>query len=406
MNFRGLLLTLALVFMEWLDFSLYLYLAKSVFAVEFFSKDSQSLMLSFAVFAAAYLARPVGGWLFGRKADQSGRRSPMVFSAALIGLSTLGICFLPGYSVLGAWAAWGLLLFRIGQAMALGGEMNSSVFFVEHFEKRPLFAGSLIAVASALGMFFGGALAAIIQWLAWDGLWRAVFFLLGCFSLWICLLRKELEESPEFLNQSPGGNDRWQNYAAGIINIAAVAGFVSVSVYICNVFWVSFAIDQGLMSANVCAWTGAFAQLIAAFLALPIVFLSKEKQVYALMKTSMLSMAIVAPVLFYSTVHGLLVYALLSVLGYAIADSLLCASLFYLLYLQLPVQFRCRGVSFMWGLAASVGAIALPFAQKAVYTGHFWLPPAFVTLMSLSSFFILQRSRFKTAGLYSNIMEI
>lgn len=167
MKQKALILVLALVFLEWLDFSLYLYLAKSVFAAKFFPLSVYSLELTFALFAAAYFARPVGGWLFGRKADLSGRRNPMVFSAALMGLATLGIALLPGYAQIGLWATWGLLLLRMAQGLALGGEINTSaMFLVEHHPQRPLLAGSLVAAGGAFGMFIGSALATLLQYIS------------------------------------------------------------------------------------------------------------------------------------------------------------------------------------------------------------------------------------------------
>lgn len=71
MRRSSLIIVLALVFLEWLDFSLYLYMAKSVFANAFFPPSAYSLTLSFALFATAYLARPVGGYQFASDA-QSG----------------------------------------------------------------------------------------------------------------------------------------------------------------------------------------------------------------------------------------------------------------------------------------------------------------------------------------------
>lgn len=387
-----IILALMLVFLEWMDFSLYLYLAKSVFALEFFPATSQNLMLSFAVFAAAYLARPLGGWLFGRRADKRGRREPMMYSAALMGLSTLGICLLPGYAAIGSWAAWGLLFFRIGQGLALGGEMNTSaMFLVEHHRSRRLFAGSLMAASGAMGMFAGGALAALIQWFAVPGLWRLAFALLGFLSLLLCCLRKQLQESPEFLQKSSALQPHWQSHWRGIVNIAAVAAFVSVFVYLCNVLWVSFAIDMKVMAKTYCVWAGALAQLSSALLALLIAFFCRDKQVTGLLKLSMLLMIFVAPLLFYSTAHGRLPLLFLSLAGYALANGLLCASLYYFLYLQLPVHVRCTGVSLVWGLAASAGATSLPIAQQAITQGRYAFPAIMVSLVAFAAWMALQR---------------
>ncbi|WP_051555251.1 MFS transporter [Legionella fairfieldensis] len=391
MKQSALFLVLALVFLEWLDFSLYLYLAKTVFADLFFPPSSYSLTLSFALFAAAYLARPVGGWLFGREADLSGRRKPMVFSAALMGVATLGICLLPGYAQIGVWATWGLLVLRMAQGLALGGEINTSaMFLVEHHPHKPLLAGSLVAASGALGLFMGGAMAALLQYGELSAMWRVVFALVAAISLWVCRLRKRLPESPEFHQNSISLNEVWQIHWRGLLNIAIIGAFVSVTVYLCNVFWVSFATDKQLWSKTQCAWTGSLAQLASAVLALPMAYFSKPHQAFRLMQISMLLVSLVAPLLFYFTFHAQPLFVLIALLGYAVANALICASLYYYLYLQLPAQCRCRGVSTVWALAASLGAASLPVAEQAIQQGVFWLPGFLVNMVALLSLIFLR----------------
>lgn len=391
MKKSGLFLVLALVFLEWLDFSLYLYLAKSVFADSFFPPSSYSLTLSFALFAAAYFARPVGGWLFGREADLSGRRNPMVFSAALMGLATLGICVLPGYAQLGIWATWGLLILRVAQGLALGGEINTSaMFLVEHHPNKPLVAGSLVAASGALGMFMGGATATLLQYSELPWAWRLVFALVAIISLWVCRLRKRLSESPEFQKNQRSVKSLWQSHWRGVLNIAVAGAFVSVTVYMCNVYWVSFAIDKQVWSKTQCAWIGSLAQLLSALLALPIAYFSKPKYAYRLMQTSMLIISLAAPLLFYFTMHYMIIGILLAVLSYAFANALLCASLYYFLYLQLPAQYRCRGVSTVWAIAASFGAVSLPVAEQVVNLGALWFPGFLVSTVAILSVVFLR----------------
>lgn len=389
-------LVLALVFLEWLDFSLYLYLAKSVFSLEFFPSSAYSLMLSFALFAAAYLARPLGGWIFGRKADLTGRRQPMLWSSGLMGLATLGICFLPGYEQAGIWATWGLLCLRALQGLALGGEINTSaMFMVEHHPKAPLMAGSLVAASSALGMFIGGAIAATLQYSTLAGAWRGVFALVGLCSLLVCFLRSNLEESPEFSFESAIQAPNWRVYADGLVNIALVAAFISVTVYLCNIYWVSFAIDQGLASRTFCTWTGALAQLVAASLALIFAWFARPVHTFRLMTLSMALVSFVAPLLFYFTSHHYLIGTLVMIAGYALANAMFSSCLYYFLYTQLPAQYRCRGVSTVWAIAASLGAISLPLASQCVSVGARWFPGALVTLIALVSLYYLWGARFK-----------
>ncbi|KTD35368.1 proline/glycine betaine transporter-like protein [Legionella moravica] len=394
MNRKALLVVIALVFLEWLDFSLYLYLAKSVFAKLFFPPSEYSLMLSFALFATAFLARPLGGWLFGRSADGFGRRTPLIFSAALMGMATIGIALLPGYEVIGISATWGLLLLRIAQGLALGGEINNSaMFLVEHQSNKPLIAGSFVAASGAAGMFLGGATAALVQSTPGTGLWRIIFVLVGLISLWVCGLRKKLTESPEFVaDRSPISQiirEEWP----GIMNITIMGAFVSVTVYICNAFWVSYATDQGLGSPVACAWAGSMAQLMSALLALPIARYTPPSKVLWLLRNSMIAAFFGAPVLFWFTAQDSVAGVMLGLVLYILANGFLCSALYYFLYLQLPAQYRCRGVSTVWAISASLGAISLPVAEQAHLHDMTWIAPVWVSFIALMSYLFLSRGR-------------
>lgn len=384
MKKSALLLVLALVFLEWLDFSLYLYLAKSIFASQFFPASSFSLTLSFGLFTVAYFARPLGGWLFGGRADNFGRRSPMIASSALMGFATIAICLLPSYAQIGLWAAWGLLILRALQGLALGGEINTSaMFLVEHHPKRPLLAGSFVAASGAAGMFTGAAFAALLSFSGFDNAWRLVFALIGGLSLWVCCLRKQLKESPEFKKHKSLPITHWWLYWRGLWHIAVAGLFVSVSVYMCNVFWVSFAIDNALWGKTQCVWIGALAQLASALLALPIAWFSKPFWAQGLMRLSMMIMIATAPVLFYCTNNHCLIGVIVALMGYVLANGLLCAALYYFLYQQLPALCRCQGVSLVWAIAASIGTISLPLSQQAISYGLTWFPGALVSLIAI-----------------------
>lgn len=390
MKKNALILVLSLIFLEWLDFSLYLYLAKLVFAKQFFPNASNSLMLSFALFAAAYFARPIGGWLFGQRADQNGRRKPMIFSAALMGVATLGICALPTFDQIGLWSTGLLLLFRLAQGLALGGEINTSaLFLIEHHQKKTLIVGGLIAASSALGMFFGGAIASFISYFDLTNFWRFVFGTVGFLSLWVCRLRKQLTESPEFLAQTQHPQtEYWRDYRAGIINIMLLGAYVSTMVYLCNVLWVSYAMDQGLWGHAACTIIGAVAQLLSALFSIPIAIWNKANHAYGLMRRSMLLLIIAAPLLFWGTKAMVLPAVLLGLVSYVLGNALICSSMYYLLYLQLPVSLRCRGVSTFWAIAASLGASALPLSEHLLTKGLWYVPALIVSGIAMVSFMI------------------
>lgn len=396
MNKKALFVVVALVFLEWLDFSLYLYLAKSVFAHDFFPPSEYSLVLSFALFATAFLARPLGGWFFGKSADSHGRRTPLIVSAAMMGTATIAIALLPGYEILGLAATWGLLILRIAQGLALGGEINNSaMFLVEHQSHNPLVAGSYIAASGAAGMFLGGAIAAALQMIQIDWLWRVIFVLVGLVSLKVCSLRKKLTESPEFrANQTKITKILIEEWP-GLINIAIIGVFVSVTVYVCNAYWVSYATDQGVWSPAGCAWAGSIAQLLSALLALPIARMVSPSKAQLLFRNSMITAFFGAPLLFLFTASAYLPGILLGLGLYVLTNGLLCSAMYYLLYLQLPAKYRCRGVSTVYALAASVGAISLPLVEQANLHHMPWFAPFWVSFIAFMAYLFIFRGRLR-----------
>src|SRR5690349_11098942 len=135
---------------EWYDFFIYGTAAAVVFAPQFFPQVSElaGTLAAFATFAIGFIARPLGGIAMGHFGDRLGRKSMLVWSLLLMGLSTLGIGLLPNYATLGAWAPALLVAFRFVQGFALGGEWGGAVLMsVEHAPdtRRGLF-GSFVAL--------------------------------------------------------------------------------------------------------------------------------------------------------------------------------------------------------------------------------------------------------------------
>jgi MFS family permease len=127
-NRRVLTASLVGTAVEFYDFYIYATAAALVFPQLFFPKssDSAQLLQSYATFAVAFFARPVGAAFFGHFGDRIGRKSTLVASLLTMGLSTLLIAFLPSYAVAG-WIAPALLcLLRFGQGFGLGGEWGGA----------------------------------------------------------------------------------------------------------------------------------------------------------------------------------------------------------------------------------------------------------------------------------------
>jgi metabolite-proton symporter len=192
---------------EWYDFFIYGTAAAVVFAPQFFPQVSElaGTLAAFATFAIGFIARPLGGIAMGHFGDRLGRKSMLVWSLMLMGLSTLGIGLLPNYSQLGVWAPVLLVTFRFVQGFALGGEWGGAVLMsVEHAPHgRRGFFGSFVALGLPAGIILSNLVflitssavsaEAFAQWA-----WRIPFIAsagLVAVGLWV---RVGLAESPVF----------------------------------------------------------------------------------------------------------------------------------------------------------------------------------------------------------------
>lgn len=198
---------------EWYDFYLYGLLA-TLISAKFFAgvNESTGFILALGAFAAGFAVRPFGALVFGRLGDLVGRKYTFLVTMGLMGLSTFAVGILPSYASIGVAAPIILVLLRLIQGLALGGEYGGAATYVaEHAPegKRGLFT-SWIQTTATLGLFAAllvviGIRTAIGETAFADWGWRLPFLvsivLLGV-SLWI---RLQLAESPVFQKMKEEG---------------------------------------------------------------------------------------------------------------------------------------------------------------------------------------------------------
>lgn len=193
---------------EFYDFYIYATAAALVFPALFFPATDPGLaqLASYASFSVAFFARPLGGLVFGHFGDRMGRKSTLVASLMLMGISTVLIAFLPTYAMIGWVAPLLLCLLRFGQGLGLGGEWGgASLLAVEN--APPGWAnrygafppmGAPVGFICANGFFLIlGALLSDTQFAEWG--WRLPFLasaLLVLLGLWV---RLTLTETPAFV---------------------------------------------------------------------------------------------------------------------------------------------------------------------------------------------------------------
>lgn len=192
--------------LEFYDFIIYIFFAQ-VIAKVFFDSSSQvaSLLLSFSVFAAGYLARVFGGLVFSHFGDKRGRKKSFAITIFLMAMPTFLIGLLPTYAQVGITSTILLVACRIAQGLAFGGEIPCSIAFIyehAHPTRRGLACG-LLFCGVILGMFLGSMTGTLFhsffseqELYSWA--WRIPFFIGGIVGFFGVYLRKYLMETPLF----------------------------------------------------------------------------------------------------------------------------------------------------------------------------------------------------------------
>jgi MFS family permease len=191
---------------EYYDFLLYATAAAVVFPKVFFSgmDDWVGVVAAYGTFAAGYVARPLGGVIFGHFGDKLGRKGMLIVSMLVMGVASTLIGLVPGASVAGPWGAVMLVILRVFQGIAVGGEWGGAALMaLEHSESgKRGFAASFVnagaPTGAVLGTFIMGAFSSLPndQFLAWG--WR-VPFLLSFVLLGVGMfVRLKVSESPIF----------------------------------------------------------------------------------------------------------------------------------------------------------------------------------------------------------------
>jgi metabolite-proton symporter len=191
---------------EWYDFFIFGTASALVFGRLFFPTFSElaGTLAAFATFAVGFVARPVGGLLFGHIGDRIGRKTTLVVTLTMMGVATFLMGLMPTYAVIGVWAPILMVVLRFAQGVAVGGEWGGAVLMAtEHSDRRRRgFFGSFAQVGSAVGGLMATGMFLLMQQLPEDDFvswgWR-VPFLVSIVLVFVGLfIRLRIMESPVF----------------------------------------------------------------------------------------------------------------------------------------------------------------------------------------------------------------
>jgi MFS transporter, MHS family, proline/betaine transporter len=358
--------------MEWYDFGVYGLFAAAIGSQFFPSRDpSVSLLASFGVFAVGFLARPLGGVVFGHVGDRLGRRTAVVSSVVVMIIPALLMALLPTYAQIGIAAPALLVLLRLVQGLAVGGEYTSSmVLLVEDAQpSRRGLVGSFAPFGAVAGLLLGSIVGATITAIipekdvaAWG--WRLAFLTGLLIGLGVFIVRSRLPPDPvivanEEARKSPileAFTTQWRTILKVIgLNLVNGVGFYLCFVYIST--WLE-QIDH-VSSSTALALNGI--ALFVMMLATPFAgALSDRIGRKPVLIFGTASLAILAWPLFWLLAHPHIFAIVVGQCGFALLLSCFSGAGPAFMVEAFPKHVRCSGLSVGYNLALSIFGGTVP----------------------------------------------
>ncbi|SDB88484.1 Sugar phosphate permease [Raineyella antarctica] len=370
---------------EFYDFLLYASAAGLVFPKIFFGGLDPKLgaTLSFAILLSGYLARPLGGLVFGHFGDRFGRKNVLFITLLLMGFVSVAIGLLPTYAAIGIAAPLALVTLRVIQGLAMGGEWGGATLMsMEHSEAKSRGVGASIA---AIGGPAGAVLATVVlslfsrmpdqQFLNWG--WRIPFLLSALIVLVGLYLRLRVTESPDFqksLKAAEDAHDRALPLVTvvtkfpGQVILGALAGAAPLAVQgLIGSFMVPYVVKAGHVDrmTALLMLAGAYALQIVT---LPLfAWLSdRHGRRPVMVAGGIVSAALVFPVLgLFNSTSPILVF-IGFVIGLAIVQSAMFGPVGAFLSEKFETEARYTGASLSYQFASIVGAGSIPLVATRI----------------------------------------
>jgi len=398
----NVVLAVCAIFIEWVEFSIFVYL-NTIICKNFFPEQSPEMgaYLTLGIFATSYFIRPVGAIIYGYIADKRGRKKVMVMSVLLMSISTLAIGMLPDYSKIGILAPILMLIFRIIQGFAIAVEFNNSGnFLIEHLKDNRILASSFIVSAATGGMCMGAFIVSIMDFETYPWIWRVPFVCAAIASFLLFILRKKLNETPEFLtmvkNNSYSANPLHEVvtfYKARLFMIATFAAFIGVMLYGGHVYFASkYLVKVAGLNLAQSSRIAFYTEFALALTVPTMAVIGQRFNCYGLMaKVGIIVMAIVGPCLFYfgesAATDKVPLFICLAL--YVISDAMFSSSIFYYIYALLPVSLRCTGSGLAYSTAAAIFGGTTPLlAELFVNNGFKYATGYYISFMAIITYIV------------------
>jgi metabolite-proton symporter len=369
---------------EWYDFFLYGSAAALVFNKLFFPEFDPLVgtMLAFATYALGFVARPVGGIVFGHYGDRIGRKRLLMLSLVMMGVATVLIGLLPTYTQIGIWAPLALILLRLIQGFAVGGEWGGAVLMAaEHGDarRRGFWASWPQAGVPAGNLLAAGVLALMAafqpeeEFLDWG--WRVPFLLSALLVVVGWYIRNRVAESPMFeaaISEAEApprlpAIDVVRERPKALLLGAGLRVGENISYYILTVFSLTYLVDVSHESRSL-ALNALLAGAVVQFFAIPLFALLSDRigrrAVYAFGGLGLAAWSFMMFPLLGSGDNGSIVLAL--VVGLVLHGAMYGPQAAFITEL-FPTRIRYSGVSLAYQLTAIFAGSLAPIIALWLY---------------------------------------
>ncbi len=384
--------------LEYYDFAAYSVAAATLFGDLFFPSgdDLAGTMAAFSTYAIGYLARPIGGFVFGRLGDVIGRKKVLVYTLLLAGIATFLIGLLPTHASIGAGAAVLLVILRFAQGVAVGGEWGGAVLLSSEYgdPKRRGFWASAAQIGPPAGTLLANGVIALLDWILTDAAfnswgWRVAFLLsavLVAFGLWI---RLRLEETPVFkqIATRPAApltevtrHEKRAVVAGLLVRVCPDVLYTLFTVFVLTYIVKELDMPKGEGSAAVMIGSAVQLALMPAFGALSDRMNRRKLYLYGTIA------AAIWPFLFFPMVSGGSFLALtLGVVVALVIHAALYGPQAALITEQFSPRLRYTGSSLAYTLAGVIGGAPAPlvFAALLKWTGSWVILGVYLVLTAV-----------------------
>ncbi|KAA0919326.1 MFS transporter [Dietzia sp. ANT_WB102] len=387
---------------EWYEWTAYAVFAPFI-AAAMFNNDNpvSALLATLAVFAVGFLMRPLGGIVFGRIADVRGRKYVLITTMLMMAGASLLIGLLPTYGSIGVFASVLLLLCRMIQGFAHGGESATAYSYVAEIappHRRGMW-GSLVFVAimggTVIAYGIGGTITEVLSESAvgaWG--WRIPFLLGAVFALFVLYLRSGMEESDVFDKaaaavaadpDTPVATFSTGRLARAIALVVAMVSGITVAHYTWSSYASTFAITQRDMDSGSAFWMIFGSQLIA-LCTLPLWGLLSDK----IGRRPVIYIFAVGTILTTPFLFGLIderpwtlfVASLIAMTLVAAAGSILSSFMSE----AFPTKMRTSGIGFAYSLGVAVFGGSAPYLNaQFIEWDLYWMISAYIIVLCVAT---------------------